>query len=189
MNGRRIDSDECGGSVSPPISRTNPEPPVQNITRTILGVLCLSVVAVTGVPTSSLACRIKTCSPASTATPFREVLNEDQFDDTEGQINSQPARKRGTFTDDVLMFIEGRRDMMGKNKHEHFQVNYGDWIADVKTRVDEWIEQNNTADNRHPDSRSPGSEGCSRYVSGRVLPCNSARPSPETSDSITNFRE
>ena len=175
--------------MSPPISRTNPEPPVQNITRTILGVVCLSVVAVTGVPTSSLACRIKTCSPASTVTPFREVLNEDQFDDTEGQINSQPARKRGTFTDDVLMFIEGRRDMMEKNKHEHFQVNYGDWIADVKTRVDEWIEQNKTADNRHPDSRSPGSEGCSRYVSGRVLPCNSARPSPETSDSITNFRE
>ncbi len=136
---------------------------MQNITRIIIGGLCLSVVAVTGVPTSSLACRIKTCSPAGTATPFREVLNEDRFDDTERQIDSEPTRKRGTFTDDVLMLIEGRRDMMGKKNHEHFQVNYGDWIADVKTWVDEWIEQNETADNRHPDSRSPGSEGSSRY--------------------------
>ena len=136
---------------------------MQNITRTIIGRLCLSIVAVTGVPTSSLACWIKTCSPSTTATPFREVLNEDQFDDTEGQVNSEPTRKRGTFTDDVLMFIEGRRDMIGGKNHEHFQVDYGAWIADVKTWVDEWIEQNKTADNRHPDSRSPGSEGSSRY--------------------------
>lgn len=136
---------------------------MQNITRIIIGGLCLSVVAVTGVPTSSLACRIKTCSPSSTATPFREILYADQFDGTEGQINSGATRKRGAFTDDVLLLIEGRRDMMGKNKHENFQVDYGDWIADVKTWVDEWIEQNETADNRHPDSRSPGSEGSSRY--------------------------
>ena len=86
---------------------------MQNITRTIIGRLCLSVVAITGIPTSSLACWIKTCSPSTTATPFREVLNEDQFDDTEGQVNSEPTRKRGTFTDDVLMFIECRPDMMG----------------------------------------------------------------------------
>ena len=123
---------------------------MQNITRTIIGRLCLSVVAVTGVPTSSLACWIKTCSPSPTATPFREVLNEDQFDDTEGQINSEPTRKRGTFTDDVLMFIDGRRDMIGGKNHEHFQVDYGDWIADVKTWVDEWIEQNKNCRQQSP---------------------------------------
>ena len=86
---------------------------MKHITRTIIGGVCLSVVAVTGVPTSSLACRIKDCSDSTTATPFREVLNEDQFHDTGEQINSEPTSKRGTFTDDVLMFIECRRDMIG----------------------------------------------------------------------------
>ncbi len=111
----------------------------------------MSVVAVIGVPTSSLACRIKDRSDSTTATPFREVLTENQFNDTGEQINSEPTRKRGTFTDDVLMFIECRRDMMGGKIQERFQVGYGDRIADVKTWVNEWTEQNQTADNSHPD--------------------------------------
>lgn len=124
---------------------------MKHITRTIIGGVCLSVVAVTGVPTSSLACRTKDCSDSTTATPFREVLHEDQFHDTGEQINSEPTRKRGTFTDDVLMFIECRRDMMGGGIQERFQVGYGDRIADVKTWVNEWTEQNKTADNSYPD--------------------------------------
>ncbi len=124
---------------------------MQNITRTIIGRLCLSVVAITGIPTSSLACWIKTCSPSTRATPFREVLNENQFNDTGEQINSEPTRKRGTFTDDVLMFIKCRPDMMGGKIQERFQVGYGDRIADVKTWANEWTEQNKTADKSHPD--------------------------------------
>ena len=74
------------------------------------------------------------------------VLNEDQFNDTGEQINSEPTRKRSTFTDDVLMCIESRRDMIGGKIQERFQMDYGDRTADVKTWVGEWTEQNKTAD-------------------------------------------
>jgi hypothetical protein len=119
---------------------------VKNITRTIIGGICLGVVAVTGVPMLSLACRIKDYSPSTPATPFGVVLNEDQFNDTGEQINSEPTRKRSTFTDDVLMCIESRRDMIGGKIQERFQMDYGDRTADVKTWVGEWTEQNKTAD-------------------------------------------
>jgi len=82
-------------------------------------------VAVTGIPTSSLACWIEICFPSTTATPFREVLNEDQFDDTERQINSDPTRKRGAFADDLLMFIEVRRDMIGGKIMSTFRWTMG----------------------------------------------------------------
>ena len=117
----------------------------------MIGGICLGVVAVTGVPMLSLACRIKDYSPSTPATPFGVVLNEDQFNDTGEQINSEPTRKRSTFTDDVLMFIECRPDMMGGKIQERFQVGYGDRIADVKTWANEWTEQNKTADKSHPD--------------------------------------
>ena len=111
----------------------------------------MSVVAVAAAPMPSSACCIKDCSPSATATPFIVVLNEDQFNDTGTQFKSEPTKKLGTFTDDVLLFIEGRRDMIGGKIQERFQVGYGDRIADVKTWVDEWTEQNKTADNSHPD--------------------------------------
>ena len=85
----------------------------------------MSVLAVIGVPASSLACCIKDCSPSTTATPFREVLNEGELNDTGEQINSEPTRQRGTFTDDVLMFIECRRDMIGGKFMSAFRWSMG----------------------------------------------------------------
>ena len=41
--------------------------------------------------------------------------------------------------------------MIGGGIQERFQVGYGDRIADVKTQVNEWTEQNKTADNSYPD--------------------------------------
>lgn len=117
----------------------------------MIGGVWLSVVAIIGVPTSSLACRIKDCSDSTTATPFKEVLNEDHFNDSGEHINGGSSRKRGTFTDDVLMFSECRRDVIVGKIQERFQVGYGDRIADVKTWLNEWTEKNKIADHSRPE--------------------------------------
>lgn len=83
----------------------------------------------------------KEFSISSTDAPFVMVLNEDQFNGKWKQFKGQLKKKWGNFTDDDLLYIEGRRDKLeGK-----IQERYGDRKDEVKKWVDEWFEQNKTA--------------------------------------------
>ncbi len=69
------------------------------------------------------------------------VINEDQFQGKWKQFKGELKKKWGNFTDDDLLYIEGRRDKLdGK-----IQERYGDQKEEVNKWVDEWFEKNKTS--------------------------------------------
>ena len=114
---------------------------MKNITRTMMLGVGLSIAAAAASPISSSAWHQKDFSISSTSGPFVLVLNEDQFNGKWKQFKGELKKKWGNFTDDDLLYIEGRRDKLeGK-----IQERYGDQKDDVKKWVDEWFEQNKTS--------------------------------------------
>ena len=119
---------------------------MKHITRTMIVGVGLIVAAVAAFPMSSSAWHQNEFSLSSTAAPFALVLNEDQFKGKWKQFKGELKKKWGNFTDDDLLYIEGRRDKLdGK-----IQERYGDRKDDVKKWVDEWFEQNKTSQNSKP---------------------------------------
>ena len=116
---------------------------MRRITRTVMVSVGLSVAAVAASPMSSSAWSQKEFSISNTSLPFVMVLNEDQFQGKWKQFKGELKKKWGNFTDDDLLYIEGRRDKLeGK-----IQQRYGDRKDEVKKWVDEWFEQNKTTNN------------------------------------------
>ena len=106
----------------------------------------MGVVAVAVTTTPSSAWYQKDFSTSNTAVPFTLVLNEDQFQGKWKQFKGELKKKWGNFTDDDLLYIEGRRDKLdGK-----IQERYGDRRDEVKKWVDDWFEQNKTSHNMKP---------------------------------------
>jgi uncharacterized protein YjbJ (UPF0337 family) len=106
----------------------------------------LSVAAVATSPMSSSAWPHKEFSISSTATPFALVLNEDQFKGNWKQFKGELKKKWANFTDDDLLYIEGRRDKLAGK----IQERYGDRKEEVNKWVDEWFEQNKPSKNIKP---------------------------------------
>lgn len=106
-----------------------------------LTVLALSACGIIASHTPSWAW---TQNNLSFSTPVRQaqlVINEDQFQGKWKQFKGELKKKWGNFTDDDLLFIEGRRDKLdGK-----IQERYGDRKEEVKKWVDEWFDQNKTS--------------------------------------------
>lgn len=123
-------------------------PLVNNVTRAIIGGVCLIVVTVSAVPTTLFACWPKECS-ISTATPFILALKQDPFTGKGQHVTDKLAKKRGDITYDEGLYIEGCHKMGGMIQ-ERYQVRAEDWSADVKTWVDEWAEQNKTPNTSQP---------------------------------------
>ena len=118
---------------------------MKNFTRTIMVGCGLSVMAVASAPVPASAWH-QEISISNTATPFALVLNEDQFNGKWKQFKGELKKKWGNFTDDDLLYIEGRRDKLdGK-----IQERYGDRRDEVKKWVDAWFEQNKTSQNMKP---------------------------------------
>ena len=106
----------------------------------------MSVVAIAATTTPSSAWSQKVYFISSAAAPFTLVLNEDQFQGKWKQFKGDLKKKWGNFTDDDLLYIEGRRDKLeGK-----IQERYGDRRDEVKKWVDDWFEQNKTSQNMKP---------------------------------------
>jgi uncharacterized protein YjbJ (UPF0337 family) len=113
---------------------------MKHITRTMIVGVGLSVAAVATSPMSSSAWPHKEFSISSPAVPFALVLNEDQFKGNWKQFKGELKKKWANFTDDDLLYIEGRRDKLeGK-----IQERYGDRKEEVNKWVDEWFEQHKT---------------------------------------------
>lgn len=148
---RRTDGTSAVGGSAPrrPQQFQKMSPSVKNVTRTIIGGVCLIVVTVAAVPTSLSACWPKECS-LSTATPFILVLKQDPFTGRGQQVTGEPAKKRGDVTHDDMLYIERRHHKIDGMIQERYQVRSEDWSADVKTWVDEWFEQNKTSNNSRP---------------------------------------
>ena len=116
---------------------------MKNITRTLLVSVGVSVAVVAASPMSSSAWHQNAFSISRTGVPLVLVLNEDQFKGQWKQFKGELKKKWGNFTDDDLLYIEGRHDKLeGK-----IQERYGDRKDEVKKWVDEWFEQNKTSSN------------------------------------------
>jgi uncharacterized protein YjbJ (UPF0337 family) len=116
---------------------------MKNLTRIMLVGVGMSVTAVAASPMSSSAWHQNELSISNTGVPFVLVLNEDQFKGKWKQFKGELKKKWGNFTDDDLLYIEGRQDKLeGK-----IQERYGDRKDEVKKWVDDWFEQNKTANN------------------------------------------
>ena len=119
------------------------------ITRAISMMLGLTVVSVVGVamtPMPASAWHQKEFSGSRPAAELVLVLNEDQFKGKWKQFKGELKKKWSDFTDDDLLYIEGRQDKLdGK-----IQERYGDRKVEVKKWVDEWFEQNKTPQNMKP---------------------------------------
>ena len=83
----------------------------------------------------------KDVSPAPTSPPSVLVINEDQFQGKWKQFKGELKKKWSNFTDDDLLYIEGRRDKL----EDKIQERYGDRKEEVKKWVDEWFEYNKTS--------------------------------------------
>lgn len=119
---------------------------MKHITRTMIVGVGLSVAAVATSPMSSSAWPHKEFSISSTAAPFALVLNEDQLKGNWKQFKGELKKKWANFTDDDLLYIEGRRDKLeGK-----IQERYGDRKEEVNKWVDDWFEQNKTPKTSKP---------------------------------------
>jgi uncharacterized protein YjbJ (UPF0337 family) len=82
-------------------------------------------------------------SLSTTAAHSVLVINDDQFQGKWKQFKGDLKKKWGNFTDDDLLYIEGRRDKLeGK-----IQERYGDRKEEVNKWVDEWFEKNKTSPN------------------------------------------
>jgi uncharacterized protein YjbJ (UPF0337 family) len=65
------------------------------------------------------------------------VLNQDQFSGSWKQFKGELKQKWGEFTDDDLLYIEGRYD-----KYEgRLQERYGDRKEEIKQWTDEWFKK------------------------------------------------
>lgn len=107
-------------------------------TRIMMVGVGMCVVAVVASPMSSAAWHQKGLSISSPGVPIVMVLNEDQFKGKWKQFKGELKKKWGNFTDDDLLYIEGRTDKLeGK-----IQERYGDRKEEVKKWVDNWFEQN-----------------------------------------------
>lgn len=116
---------------------------MKHLTRVMMVSVGLSVTAVAASPMSSSAGYYTEFSISSTGVPFVRILNEDQFKGKWKQFKGELKKKWGHFTDDDLLYIEGRRDKLdGK-----IQERYGDRKDEVKKWVDDWFEQNKAANN------------------------------------------
>jgi uncharacterized protein YjbJ (UPF0337 family) len=85
---------------------------MKNITRTLIVGIGLSVASVSLSPLSSSAWQENAFSISSTGGPIALVMNEDQFKGKWKQFKGEVKKKWGNFTDDDLLFIEGRRDKL-----------------------------------------------------------------------------
>jgi uncharacterized protein YjbJ (UPF0337 family) len=113
---------------------------MKHITRIMMVGVGLSVAAVAMSPMSSSAWHQQASSISSTVVPFVRVLNEDQFKGNWKQFKGELKKKWANFTDDDLLYIEGRRDKLeGK-----IQERYGDRKEEVNKWVDEWFDQHKT---------------------------------------------
>jgi uncharacterized protein YjbJ (UPF0337 family) len=113
---------------------------MKNIISLVMVTVGLSVMAVVASPMYSSAGNQKEFSTSGTDTPFIMVLNEDQFKGKWKQFKGELKKKWGNFTDDDLLYIEGRTDKLeGK-----IQERYGDRKDEVKKWVDDWFEENKT---------------------------------------------
>ena len=119
---------------------------MKHLTRTMMVGVGLCVAAAAASPMPSSAWHQNSFAISSTGVPFVLVLNEEQFKGKWKQFKGELKKKWGNFTDDDLLYIEGRRDKLdGK-----IQERYGDRKDDVKKWVDEWFEQHNPAPNMNP---------------------------------------
>jgi uncharacterized protein YjbJ (UPF0337 family) len=110
--------------------------------RILMIVLSLSaLVATTTYGSSWASTPQKNISFSTTAAHPILVINEDQFEGKWKQFKGELKKKWGNFTDDDLLYIEGRRDKLeGK-----IQERYGDRKEEVNKWVDEWFEKNKTS--------------------------------------------
>jgi uncharacterized protein YjbJ (UPF0337 family) len=109
--------------------------------RTLMSVLSLSALAAISSWPSSASTPQKDFSFSTTAIHPILVINEDQFQGKWKQFKGELKKKWGNFTDDDLLYIEGRRDKLdGK-----IQERYGDRKEEVNKWVDEWFEKNKTS--------------------------------------------
>lgn len=114
---------------------------MKNITRVVMVTVGLSVTAVIASPMSSSAWNQREFSISGPDAPFIMVLNEDQLKGKWKQFKGELKKKWGNFTDDDLLYIEGRTDKLeGK-----IQERYGDRKEEVKKWVDDWFEENKTS--------------------------------------------
>jgi uncharacterized protein YjbJ (UPF0337 family) len=119
---------------------------MRHVTRMRILGCCMSIGAVAATTTPSSAWHQKDFSVSATATPFTLVLNEDQLQGKWKQFKGELKKKWGNFTDDDLLYIEGRADKLeGK-----IQERYGDRKDEVKKWIDDWFEQNKTSQNIKP---------------------------------------
>lgn len=119
--------------------------------RIMMGGIGLTVVAFATVPTPSLACPLDEWSGFNIAIPPNQVLNnEESFNGTEKHVKGESRRNQGTFKDNEILLIEGFPNKVKGYSQERVWVRAEDRIADVKTWVDEWVEQNETYNNSHP---------------------------------------
>jgi len=106
-----------------------------------LTVLALSACGIMTNHTQAWAWTQNGLSFSTPVSPARLVINADQFQGKWKQFKGELKKKWGNFTDDDLLFIEGRRDKLdGK-----IQERYGDRKEEVKKWVDDWFEQNKTS--------------------------------------------
>jgi uncharacterized protein YjbJ (UPF0337 family) len=111
--------------------------------RTLMIVLSLSALAAISSWPSWASSSQKDFSFSTTAIHPILVINEDQFQGKWKQFKGELKKKWGNFTDDDLLYIEGRRDKLeGK-----IQERYGDRKEEVNKWVDEWFEKNKTSPN------------------------------------------
>lgn len=119
---------------------------MKHITRIMMVGVGLSIAAVATSPMSSSAWPHKEFSISSTAAPVALALNEDQFKGNWKQFKGELKKKWANFTDDDLLYIEGRRDKLeGK-----IQERYGDRKEEVNKWVDDWFEQHKTPKTSNP---------------------------------------
>lgn len=108
-------------------------------TRTLM-VLSLSGFVIITAQTPSWAWPQNNLFFSTESIPSVLVINEDQFQGKWKQFKGELKKKWSNFTDDDLLYIEGRRDKLeGK-----IQERYGDQREEVKKWVDEWFEHNKT---------------------------------------------
>lgn len=88
--------------------------------------------------------------PGSWANPdLLLVINQDQFAGNWKQFKGELKRKWGEFTDDDLLYIEGRYD-----KYEgKLQERYGDRKEEVKQWMDKWFKEHDFEKDK--DKRMP----------------------------------
>lgn len=93
-----------------------------------LTVLALSACGIVTNHTPAWAWTQNGLSFSTPVSPARLVINADQFQGKWKQFKGELKKKWGNFTDDDLLFIEGRRDKLdGK-----IQERYGDRKEEVK---------------------------------------------------------